>query len=418
MRNVYIAISEGNVYRDLVRLGMLRHLLDRAPDIRVIILTQAWAVKEVQDEVRHERVIVARHDRFYHRPPFGRLTGLRRRQRRRFLIDFLARIEGHVTPSPAGIVELFSEYPPSLVVSTHPLEIWEWDLISIARKWGVRSAGVIKSWDNILRHPQSRADRICVWGNANYREALEVEKYRESEVRMVGAAAFDRYFTGGVILPRDDFWRSMGLDPAKPIIFFGTAGSFSGDWDETFMMDLLLEMTEQADDLKDAQFVCRLHPCSYLQYFWPYREHPRVVLSFGSYVKTLGWCMTRDEVDEMANMLCHADIVITPASTLSIEGPIFDTPTIVTLFSTVRPDLHAKATEAGWLSMHFKPIVRNDWLPLARSPEDLLVMIRKAIKDRTWYREGRKKLVDEYVTFTDGKSYQRVASFIDELAST
>jgi hypothetical protein len=121
-------------------------------------------------------------------------------------------------------------------------------------------------------------------------------------------------------------------------------------------------------------------------------------------------------VDEIANMLCHADIVITPASTLSIEGPIFDTPTIVTLFSTVRPDLHEKATEAGWLSMHFKPIVNNDWLPLARSPEELLGMMRKALKDRSWYRDARKALVDEYVTFTDGKSYQRVARFIDELA--
>jgi hypothetical protein len=417
VRNVYIAISEGNVYRDLVRLGMLGHLLETAPDMRVIILTQAWAVREVREEVRHERVIVARHDRYFPRRPFGQLIEVRRMQKRRFLIDLLTKLEGYAAPVPAGLRELFFEYPPSLVVSTHPSQIWEWDLISIARKRGIPSAGIVKSWDNVLRHLHARADRVGVWGKANYREALEVEKYRDREVRMLGPAAFDRYFTPGVILPRDDFWRSKGLDPSKPVIFFGTAGAFSGDWDETFMMDLLLEMTEREEDLKDVQLVCRLHPCSYLQYFWPYRDHPRVVLSFGSYVKTLGWCMTRDEVDEMANMLCHADVVITPASTLSIEGPIFDTPTIVTLFSTVRPDLHARAMEDGWLSMHFKPIVRNDWLPMARSPEDLLGMIRKALHDRSWYREGRKALVDEYVTFTDGKSYRRVARFIDELAS-
>jgi hypothetical protein len=417
LRNVYIAISEGNVYRDLVRLGMLQYLLDSVPDMRVILLTQAWAVTEVQEEVRHERVVVARHDRFSHRRPFGRLTGIRRMQRRRFLIDLFARLEGFATPTPVGLPELFSEYPPSLVVSTHPLQMWEWDLICTARKWGIPTAGVVKSWDNVLRHLKARPDRLCVWGKANYREAVEVEKYHEDEVRMVGAVAFDRYFTPGVILPRDDFWRSKGLDPSKPIIFFGTAGAFSGDWDETFMMDLLIEMTGQAEDLKDVQLVCRLHPCTHLQYFWPYSDHPRVILSFGSYVKTLGWCMTREEVDEMANMLCHADIVITPASTLSIEGPIFDTPTIVTLFSTVRPELHARAIEAGWLNMHFKPIVRNDWLPLARSPEDLIGMIRKALKDRSWYRDARKQLVDEYVTFTDGRSYQRVARFIDDLAS-
>jgi hypothetical protein len=397
---------------------MLQYLLETAPDMRVILLTQAWAVKEVQEEVRHERVIVARHDWFRPSRLPAYLITFRRMQTNRFMIDLFTKMEEYAAPTPAGILELFSEYPPSLVVSTHPLEIWEWDLISTARKRGIPTAGVVKSWDNVLRHPQSRADRVSVWGRANYREAMEVEKYRKDEVLMVGSCAFDRYFTPGVIRPRDEFWRSKGLDPSKPIILFGTAGVFSGDWDETFMMDLLLDMTGQADDLKDVQFVCRLHPCSRLQYFWPYMDHPRVVLSFGSYVKTLGWCMTRDEVDEMANMLCHADLIITPASTLTIEGPIFDTPTIVTLFSTVRPDLHLQATEAGWLNMHFKPIVQNDWAPMARSPEDLLRMMRKALDDRSWYRDGRKALVDEYVTFTDGKSYQRVARFIDDLAST
>ncbi|HQP86713.1 MAG TPA: hypothetical protein PLL76_10680 [Thermoanaerobaculia bacterium] len=416
MRNVYLALSEGNVYRDLIRLGMLRHLLETVPDVRVILLTQAWAVREVLEEVGHDRVIVARHDWYKPGRLQGRIIQARRRLRRRCLIDSALRIEASMTPAPDGVRGLFEKYPPNLVVSTQPLEVWESDLVSYARKHGVPSLGIIKSWDNVLRRPQARADKIAVWGRANHREALEIERYREDEVKEVGACAFDRYFEADAIRPREELWKAKGLDPSRPIILFGTAGAFSGDWDETFMMDLLLEMTAQSEDLKDVQFVCRLHPCSRLQYFWPYRDNPRVVLSFGSYVKTLGWCMTRAEVDDMASMLCHADLVVTPASTLSIEAPIFDTPTIATLFSTVRPDLHARATEAGWLRMHFAPIVQNDWLPLAWNPEDLLAMIRKGLADRSWYRAARRTLVEEYVSFTDGKSYRRVANLIDELS--
>lgn len=412
VRNIYLALSEGNVYRDLVRLGMLGYLLESHPEVRVVLLTQAWAVREVLEEVSHERVVVERHDWYSPGRMAANLLRLRRGLTRRPLIDLALKAEAVIAPPPRGLDELLRKYPPSLVISTHPLEVWEWDLVSYSRRLGIPSLGIVKSWDNVLRHPQARADRITVWGKANYREAQVVEKYREDEVQIVGSCAFDRYFVPDVIRPREDFWRAKGLDPSKPIVLFGTAGAFSGDWDETFMMDLLLDMTAGTEDLREVQFVCRLHPCSRLQYFWPYREHPRVVLSFGSYVKTLGWCMTKGEVDEMANMLCHSDLVITPASTLSIEGPIFDTPTISTLFSTVRPDLHAKATENGWLKMHFEPIVRNDWLPLARSPEDLLAMTRKALRDRAWYRQGRQTLVDEYVTFTDGRSYQRVAEAI------
>lgn len=418
MRNVYIVISQGMLYRDVVRLGMLRHLVDSVPDIRVILLTQAYAVPEVLDEVRHERVVVARHDLFNARTRWPSYAAfIRRRQRRRQPIEALLKVEAALSPEPPGLAKLFAQYPPALVVSTHPLVLDEWDVITYASKRGIRTAAVVKSWDNIIRRLESRADHLAVWSRANHREALEVERYREDEVRMVGAMALDRYFAPSVIRDRDEFWRSKGLDPSKPIVLFGTAGSFAPDWDETFMMDLLLEMTGQDDVLRDTQFVCRLHLMSRLEHFWPYRDHPRVILSFGSYVKTLGWCLTRDEVDDMANMLCHSDLVITPASTLVLEGPIFDTPTITTLFSTVRADLHAKATESGWLNMHFKPIVENDWAPLARTPEELMAQMKRSLQDPTYYKDGRRALVDEYVTFTDGKSFERVAAFIDDMAS-
>ena len=417
MRNVYIAISQGMLYRDIVRLGVLQELLDRAPDVRVILLTQAYAVPEVLEEVRHERVVVERHDIFTARTRWSSYAAMfRRRATSRRAIDLLARLEAHLFQTPADLEDLFSRHPPALVVTTHPLVLNEWDLITVARKRRVPTASIVKSWDNILRRPESRGDSMAVWSRANLREAIEVEKYRDDEARMVGATCFDRHFTPGVVRPRDEYWRSKGLDPTRPVVVFGTAGSFSPDWDETFMMDLLLQMTEEDEDLRDVQFVCRLHFMSHLEHFWPYRDHPRVVLSFGSYLKTLGWCPSVDEVDDFVNMLCHADIVITPASTLVLEGPIFDTPTIATLFSTVRPDLHAKATDKGWLQMHFKPIVENDWLPMARSPEELRDMMKAALRDPGWFADERKALVDEYVTLTDGRSHERVAAYIDDLA--
>ena len=417
MRNVYIVISQGMLYRDFVRLGVLRALLERAPDVRVILLTQAYSVPEVLDEVRHERVVVERHDVFTDRTRWASYAAFLRRSRRsRLAIDALARLEAWLSPTSPALDALFAKYPPALVVTTHPLVLNEWDVITFARKRRVPTAAVVKSWDNIIRRPESRGDSMAVWGRANYREAIEVERYREDEIRMVGPTPFDRYFVPGVIRPRDEYWRSKGLDPSRPIVLFGTAGSFTPDWDETFMMDLLLRLTEEDEELRGVQFVCRLHLMSRLEHFWPYREHPRAVLSFGSYVKTLGWCLTRDEVDDFANMLCHADLVITPASTLVLEGPVFGTPTIATLFSTVRPDLHADATERGWLNMHFKPIVANDWLPLARNPDELKAMMKRALRDRGWYADGRRALVEEYVTLTDGLSHQRVAAFIDDLA--
>ncbi len=413
MRNVYLLISQGNVYRDLVRLGMLQALLQRHHEIRVILLTQAWAAPDVLAEVAHERVVVARHDMYSPSRWLSHLQNLRRKVKNRGLSEILLRVDSGLTPSPPGLQTLFRSYPPALIVSTHPKMAWEWDAVAAGRRARVPTLGIVKSWDNVFSRLPVRTDRVAVWGRRNAREAVQLAGVRSDCVEMVGSPAFDRYFTPGVLRPREEFWRSKGLDPDRPIVLFGTAGAFTDDWDETFMMDLLLELTEAHEDLRETQFVCRLHPISRLGHFWPYREHPRVTLSFGSYVKTLGWCMTRDEVDEMANFLAHADIVLTPASTLAVEGPIFDTPTIVTFFSTVRPDLHAAAAKSGWLDRHFREIRDADLLPLAFDPTELLAMIRRSFADRAWYREGRRRLVEDVVTFTDGQAYLRVAELIN-----
>jgi len=416
MKNVYLLLSQGNVHRDLIRLGMMDNLLENYPNIRLVLLTQAWKAPDFLQEVRRDRVRVLRHDLYKPNRLQWRIIQLRRRVRGRFLIDVMSRMEAAFAGVPDGIEEASGSYPPDIVISTHPKMEWEWDVINWARKRGIRTAGIIKSWDNVLKKPITRADRIAVWGQANYQEALEEERYREDEVEMVGSPAFDRYFTRGVVKEREGFWRERGLDPTKPVILFGTVGGLGLDWDETFMLDLLLEFCETQPELKGAQIVCRLHPMTHLEYFLPYKEHPRVLLSHGSYVKTLGWSMTRDEVDEMANMLCHSDVVITPASTLSLEGPCFDTPTIVTFFSTLRPNLAEALARKYWLNLHFRRIQRHDMLPFAWSSEELLEMLLRSLREPGWYREGRKRLVEEFVTFVDGLSYQRIARFIGKAA--
>lgn len=416
MKNIYILISQGNLYRDLVRLGMIHHLLDTHPDVRVILLTQASQVEEVIRETAHERLELRHHNICETAGQAGRLINRRIRTRNPWLIRFYFALEKRLAPVPEHIESVFAEFPPDLIVSTHPRIIWEYDVITYARRHGIRTLGSVKSWDNVLRGLVSNTEYLSVWNRRNYNEARENLHCPEQKLRMVGSCAFDRYFTHGVIRDRDEYIRSLGLDPDRPVVLFGTAGSFTPDWDETFMMDVLLHLRASVKALRDIQIICRLHPITHLEYFVPYADEPGVVLSHGSYVKTLGWCMTRDEVDAMANMLKHVDMVITPASTLSIEGPIFDTPTLVTMFSTVRRERHARDMQRWWLNRHFKTIHEKQWLPLITSPEALGAGMIENLKNPGMYQQERKEIVDEYVTFTDGKSYERLAAYIYDIA--
>lgn len=71
--------------------------------------------------------------------------------------------------------------------------------------------------------------------------------------------------------------------------------------------------------------------------------------------------------------------------------------------------------EARHFGRHFRPLEQNDWVPIVRSEQELAQAMVQALQDPTWYREGRKAIVENYVPFRDGRSGQRVAQFIADM---
>lgn len=422
LHNIYLSITYGHLVRDHLRLGMLNKLLEMRPDCRVILLTPGDKVQDFRDEFDHERVIFKYH-KLWGSPRLHsyacRLRNFSRKlpiSNKRKLDQELWKIESRLFTHDPGIERLFKEYPPALVVSTLPHFHIEYDLIAYADRLGYATAAVVKSWDNIQKGLKLRAERIAVWNDVNRAEARKLEFYRDSEITNVGPFPFDRYFTKGVIKDRDEFWKSKGLDPEKPIILYGSIGGFVGmgtTFDESYMMEELLSIVENNKELKDAQVICRLHPSSNLVAFWRFSSNPRVTLSFVSYIKAFGWSMTRDEVDEMANMLAHSDLVVTPGSTLTLEAAIFDTPVIVPVFSTVQPEEYKKTIQKSF-DRHLKKLKDNDWVPFIYDKDKLAEKIIYTLKNPGEYKSGREALVKNYIPFSDGKSGERVAKFISD----
>ena len=65
-----------------------------------------------------------------------------------------------------------------------------------------------------------------------------------------------------------------------------------------------------------------------------------IVLSYvDKYIPTLGWTMDNEDVDIMANILYHSDVIISPGSTVTIEAAIFDTPIVFPTFNPRQQNL-------------------------------------------------------------------------------
>jgi hypothetical protein len=310
-------------------------------------------------------------------------------------------------------VEALRRTDPGVVVSTHAHLYGETELLAAAHSLGVPTLGLVRSWDNVHKGIHARPERLLVWNEINRDEVVHLEGYRPDHVEVIGAPQFDPYFAPDLLWPREKLAERFDLDAERPILLFATLGYFFPGFDETCWMDELVRLLDAGQLPGRPQVICRLHPWSRLEHFRKYEAHPDVRLSsVERYLPALTWYMTREDVIEVGNMLAHADVVITPGSTMTLEAAIFDRPTVVPIFHTYQPDRARNYFSTWALGKHFGRIADLDLVPIVRDAAGFGPAIARALEDPGWYREGRERLVRDYVPFTDGRSTERFVQAI------
>jgi hypothetical protein len=415
LKNLYLTIPVGQSVRDFLVLGIVKRLLDLLPNFRIVLLTPSYNVPEFQEICpNHARVVLRRMELRIGNQNSRLIHWRRRRFTNRTAIRMMLKWESRRLRPSNYLLPTLRDLPPSLVVSSHPLTSYDYEIIMWARRLRVQTLGVVKSWDNVGKGLTTPTHRLSVWNPVNKQEAVERLGYLPEEVDINGAPSFDAYYGSAFSVPRDEFFESLGLDPRRRVITLATTGVLDKGYygrDETHLVDDILRMLEESTILRGAQLIIRLHPVSHLERFWKYWDRPGIRFSFASYIPGITWCPNHRDLIEQTNLLRHSDVIVTPASSWVLEAAIFDTPTVVPLYSELQPD-HA-AAQFGWaLDRHFKPLAENKWVPITHSYLETLNALEETFHRPNKYAEGRKAIVKNYVYYRDGRSCQRVAEWI------
>jgi len=418
LKNLYVTLPVGQSVRDYLISGFLSRLLDRLPNFRIIALTPSYKVPEFLDLCpKHDRFLVRRMEL----PVFtqnARLISFRRKFRNRTIIRKFLTWESRKVELPEYLKPTFEEFPPSLVISTHPLTSYDYDVVMWARRLKVQTMGIVKSWDNVGKGLKTPTHVLSVWNPVNQQEAQWLLGYREEEVEINGGVGFDAYYDPDYYRSREEFLGSLNFDPSRPLITYATSGDMDkGFWgrDETHLAEDLLHMIKNSKVLKGAQLVIRLHPQTRLECFWKYLKQSGIKVSFTSYMPGLQWCPNRANLEEHINLLRHSDAIVTPGSSWTLEAAIFDTPTVVSAYSDWQPD-HA-AADAQWaFDRHFKPILNNEWVPITYSFAETQKAIEEAFLLPSKHVNGRKSIVENYIYHRDRYSSRRVMDWIAKSA--
>jgi hypothetical protein len=421
MPRVLIEIYEGQIVRNLLENRLLDVLAEAGSD--VLVVTPGARVPSFL--ARFERPGVAFRD-LSARPPdrweqyelsLGQqlLQGGRKGLRRALGRHVGERLAVRSGPLAVGLID---EWGPDVVVSTHVSQVYGRGLVAAARRRGIPTLGNLNSWDNAYKGLKVFPDRITCWSENNKEEVCRTAGYEPDDVAVIGAPAFDAYLAPDSHWSREELAGRIGLDARRPILLFATLGQFQQNIDETNPLEVLLREADAGRIPGDPQVVLRMHPWSRDVYFGALMRHSRVTVSrYENYVPGLTWTPTRQEAVLAGNLLRHADVVITPGSTMSIEPAIFDTPTVVPVFNEYMPEVFESYFRRTWLDQHFKALHDHGWVPIVRSGEEMTAAINRALRDPTWNRSGQARIREVYLGPLDGRATERFAEQIVRTAS-
>ncbi|MEO8392404.1 MAG: glycosyltransferase [Chloroflexota bacterium] len=420
MSRILIEIHEGQIVRNLLENGLLRLLtaggnqvLLVTPGARYPAFVERFSLPgvELRDLNLIFRAKLSRSENYegalgkwlnrkgYH--------GLRR--------ELWRRVGQPSAASHAAEAALIDEWKPDVVVSTHLSQIYGRGLVAAARQRGIPTVGNLNSWDNAWKGLRIFPDTVTCWSDNNREELVRLNGLNPDQVRVIGAPAFDAYLAPDAQWSRADLCQRLGLEQNRPILLFATLGQFSQQIDETNPLEVLLRAVDAGSIPGRPQIILRMHPWSRDSYFAPFMRHEAVIVSrYENYVPGLGWSPTRDEAILAGNLLRHADVVISPGSTMSIEPALFDTPTVVPVFNEYMPEVFEDYFEQTWIKQHFSRLYQNDWLPIVRSGAEMVAAINHALSDKTWYHQGREHIREAILGSLDGKATERFAAVIVE----
>jgi hypothetical protein len=202
--------------------------------------------------------------RAYDRTP-AFVLALSRLPGRRLIVRGLEWLEEAV-PRQAGIDEFITAYRPDLVLITPLIELGspQIEYVRAARRYGVRSALCVWSWDHLSSKALIRVvpDAVLVWNEIQKEEAARFHGIEGDRVIVTGAQCFDRWFDRAPARDRSAFCRRAGLASDRPFLLYVCSALFRGSPSEAAFVRRWVAAVRGAADpaLRDVQILVRPHP--------------------------------------------------------------------------------------------------------------------------------------------------------------
>ncbi|WP_347924956.1 hypothetical protein [Pontimicrobium sp. SW4] len=313
---------------------------------------------------------------------FGKYIG---KNYQRILI-FEEKYQKSLLKSIESEVSFLKEYNPSVIFCTHQRAINAIPIFKAAEVLGIKTVGAIYSWDNLVKARLAiRTREYIVWSNYMRDELLRY--YNEigtTNIFITGTPQFELY-KDVEIVRKEDFFSTYGLDLNKTTICFSGDDELTSPHDPKYLEDFVSSIKESSLNGK-VQIVFRRSPVDLSgRYNNIIKENKDLIFSIEP-----KWSNTQkqwtqlfpyfEDVELLANICKHCDLVINVGSTMAHDFAVFDNAAAYINYDVILDENWSTKTIYNY--QHFKSMPEKDVVYWINSKEDYIKVIEKTLKNK------------------------------------
>lgn len=290
-----------------------------------------------------------------------------------------------------------------------------------AKRLGLPVFAAITNYDNVVNmgFRGFLPDVLAVWSRAMADEAIRLQKIPAKRIVVTGPVQFDRYFAP-LLMSREEFLRSKGLDPGRQTVFYAGGVNIS----RYFEVFRLLQEARGARPRWNIVVRPWPHPKVLSAPEWKFFEetvlgaggvylsNPLKFSSDGLAVDSYRNDVNVDQdLDELTCLLKYSDVLINHFSTISLEAAICDLPAIHIGYDEYTYGYRFNMSVAFQRRQtHNRRPLRLRAARIATSASELVHQIEGYLTDRTLDHEARRAYALAECEYLDGRSSERLAA--------
>jgi len=309
----------------------------------------------------------------------------------------------------------FEKYKPDLVLSTAILSNFDLAFLKNAKRRGIPTIGMPKSWDNLDKILfRFQPDVFAVQNEWMEYDTFRYQGYSKKRTQVVGFLQFDIYRDEAVFETREIYCQRKGFDPKLPILFLGSEGLWSIGDEKIFGQ--VIQAREEGK-IPDCNILVRPHfSLPYKGEYDDFKKYKRVFIDntyrlsdfFGDH-----WDPTEEDMKDLTSTLRHCAISLNFVSTLTLDSMSFDKPVINIAFG-IRFKNGKDFTPIIYETGYYREVIKTNATEMVFSQEELLLAINNFLKNPALHAEGRQALRDKLCYKLDGQSGKRLLTLVEK----